>query len=280
MLGAVCGDVIGRPYEFENPVRTKDFQLFTEASRFSDDTVLTDAVAHAAMTGAPYGDALVDFGVRHLAQGFSKGFKAWLLDPERGMGDSYGNGSAMRVSPVAWVARDLGEAIGMARDSALPSHGHPEGIKGAIATAAAVRMAIEGFSQEDIRQRVASLTGYDLDRTVDGIRANYPRFKTTCPDSVPEAIVCALEATSYEDAVRNAVSLGNDADTQAAIAGAIAEPIFGVPAWIEANAVATLPEDIRRVLAQFQDRYAATRDESVARHAERMAREGFGAAVR
>lgn len=264
MLGAICGDVIGRPYEFENPVRTKDFELFTAASRYSDDTILTVAVAHAAMTGAPYVDALVTFGQRHLEQGFSRGFRAWLLDPNRGPGNSYGNGSAMRVSPVAWLARDLKEAIHMAEQSALPSHGHPEGIKGAVATAAAVRLAIEGRTQEEIRRTVADLTGYDLDRTVDGIRADYPRFKTTCPDSVPEAIVCALEAISYEDAVRNAVSLGNDADTQAAIAGAIAEPLFGVPDWIAERALSTLTPDLREVVAAFTERTAAIRSETPA----------------
>lgn len=260
MLGAICGDVIGRPYEFENPVRTKDFELFTEASRYSDDTILTVAVAHAAMTGTPYLAALVSFGQRHLEQGFSKGFKAWLLDPNRGPGDSYGNGSAMRVSAVSWIARDLDEAIRMAEESARPSHGHPEGIKGAVATAAAVRLSIEGKSQEEIRKTVTSLTGYDLDRTVDGIRANYPRFKTTCPDSVPEAIVCALEATSYEDAVRNAVSLGNDADTQAAIAGAIAEPMFGIPEWISERALSTLTADLREVVDRFVERTSYIRE--------------------
>lgn len=259
MLGAICGDVIGRPYEFTHPVRTKDFELFTEESRYSDDTTLTAAVAYATLNGIPYVDALVEFGVRHLDHGFSKGFKAWLLDPDRPAGMSYGNGSAMRVSSVAWLARDLDHAIDLATQSALPSHGHPEGIKGAVATAAAVRLAIEGKPQDEIRRTVSLLTGYDLDRTVDGIRADYPRFKTTCPDSVPEAIVCALEATSYEDAVRNAVSLGNDADTQAAIAGAIAEPIFGIPEWIASKAVATLSHDIKAVLDDFAARTAHMR---------------------
>lgn len=270
MLGAICGDVIGRPYEFENPVRTKDFELFTDASRYSDDTILTVAVGHAAMTGTPYLDTLVSFGQRHLDQGFSKGFRAWLLDPNRGPGNSYGNGSAMRVSAVAWLARDLDEAIWMAEQSALPSHGHPEGIKGAVATAAAVRMAIEGKTREEIRQALAALTGYDLERTVDGIRANYPRFKTTCPDSVPEAIVCALEATSYEDAVRNAVSLGNDADTQAAIAGAIVEPMFGIPEWIAERALSTLSEDLREVVDRFMERTATARVALLDRGSGRM----------
>lgn len=259
MLGAVCGDVIGRPYEFEYPIRTKDFALFRDGSRFSDDTVLTAAVAHAALNGTSYKDALVEFGLRHIEDGFGKGFKAWLLDPMRGQGDSFGNGSAMRVSAIGWLAGSVDEAIRMATESAMPSHSHPEGIKGAIAVAVAVRLAVEGRHNE-IKQVITELTGYDLNRTVDGIRWTYPRFKTTCPDSVPEAIICALEATSFEDAVRNAVSLGNDADTQAAIAGAIVEPKFGIPEDIVMRCTDKLSPDISAVLDQFLDRTKSLRE--------------------
>lgn len=253
MLGAICGDVIGRPYEFEFPVRSKDFELFRHDSRFSDDTVLTSAIAYKLMHGGTYESALVEFGLRHIEDGFGKGFKAWLLDANRQQGDSFGNGSAMRVSPVAWFASSLEEAIEMARESALPSHSHPEGIKGAIAVAAAVRLSIEGRFGE-IRQIVTELTGYDLNRSVDEMRWTIPRFKTTCQESVPEAIICALEATSYEDAVRNAVSLGNDADTQAAIAGAIVEPIFGIPSDISERCLKTLTPDIKEVYDVFVER--------------------------
>lgn len=250
MLGAICGDVIGRPYEFEYPIRSKEFELFRDNSRFSDDTVLTAAIAYAAMSGTSYEDALVEFGLRHIEDGFGKGFKAWLLNSERGQGDSYGNGSAMRVSAIGWLADSVDDAIIMATESAMPSHSHPEGIKGAVAVAVAVRLAVEGRSNE-IKDVVTDLTGYDLDRRVDDIRWNYPRFKTTCPDSVPEAIICALEATSFEDAVRNAVSLGNDADTQAAIAGAIVEPKFGIPDDILQRCVEKLTPDIDAVLSTF-----------------------------
>jgi ADP-ribosylglycohydrolase len=259
MLGAICGDVIGRPYEFEFPTRTKDFDLFRHDSRFSDDTVLTAAVAHRLMHGGSYEQALVDFGMRHIEDGFGKGFKAWLLDSARKQGDSFGNGSAMRVSPVAWFATSLDEAIEMARDSAMPSHSHPEGIKGAVAVAAAVRLSIEGRFGE-IRDIVTKLTaGYDLSRSVDEIRRTVPRFKTTCQESVADAIVCALEATSFEDGIRNAVSLGNDADTQASIAGAILEPYFGVPWEIRSKCVKTLSPDIASVLEDFEDRTAHIR---------------------
>lgn len=252
MLGAIVGDVIGRPYEFARPVRTKDFELFGPDSAASDDSILTCAVAHACMTDEDFGAALVAFGRRHLEVGFSKAFKAWLLDEARPPGMSMGNGSAMRVSPVAWIARDLDHATDLATRSALPSHGHPEGIKGAVAVATSVRLAIEGWDLADIRRKVAADTGYDLSRSVDDIRSDYPRFKTTCPDSVPEALTCAFEAASFEDAIRNAVSLGNDADTQAAIAGAICEPVFGVPEPLAEEALARLPADLLEVFRAFR----------------------------
>lgn len=240
MSGAICGDVIGRPYEFDHPVRTKDFELFADGIRFSDDTVLYLAVAHAAMNGLSYWDTLVEFGRMYEGTGFAKGFTAWVADPNRRQGDSWANGSAMRCGAVAWIARDMQEALQMARDSAMPTHSHEEGVKGALAVVCAIRVGIEGGSRDDIKREVTALTGYDLDRTVDGIRARYPRFQVSCARSVPEAIVCALEAASFEDAIRNAVSLGNDADTQACIAGGLAETFFDVPDTIRTRCLATL----------------------------------------
>lgn len=254
MLGAICGDVIGRPYEFEHPVRTKDFELFVKGSRFSDDTVMTAAIASAVMYGRGYTESMVEFGLRHIEDGYGKGFKAWLLDENRKQGASWGNGSAMRVSAIAWLATDLKQTILFAKQSALPSHASPEGITGAIAAAAAVRLAIEGWEPKDIRAKITELSGYDLSRSVDEIRENYPRFKVSCQESVPEAIICALEATSFEDAVRNAVSLGNDADTQAAIAGSIVEPMFGIPSFIIENSISTLTGDIQAVFDEFINR--------------------------
>lgn len=260
MLGAICGDVIGRPYEFEFPVRSKDFDLFRSNSRFSDDSVLTAAVAHAALTNTSYEQALVEFGMRHIEDGFGKGFKAWLLDENRKQGDSCGNGSGMRVSSIGWIAGSVQEAIDLATKSAMPSHSHPEGIKGAVAVAVAVHLAVTGRS-DDIKSVITNLTGYDLERTVDEIRWTVPRFKTTCQESIPEAIICALEATSYEDAVRNAVSMGNDADTQACIAGAIVEPKFGIPEFIRERAIAVLSPDIANVLEMFIERTSSIRAE-------------------
>lgn len=259
MLGAVCGDVIGRPFEFEGYVLTKEFELFSNKSQFSDDTVMSVAVADAIMNGKGFQTCLVEYGVRHIDGGFGKLFKQWLLDENRKQGTSWGNGSAMRVSACAWLADDVQQTISFARQSALPSHASDEGVKGAVAAALAVRLVLEGWEFKDVRKRITEVVGYNLDRTVDDIRANYPRFKVSCQESVPEAITCALEATSFEDAVRNAVSLGNDSDTQAAIAGSIAEARFGVPKEIAERCVSTLTPDLSAVLDQFLERTAPMR---------------------
>jgi ADP-ribosylglycohydrolase len=256
MLGAICGDVIGRPFEFKGFVLTKDFDLFSDRSQFSDDTVMTAAAADAILNGRSFEECYVEYGRRHIEGGFGGMFKKWLLDDNRVQGQSWGNGSAMRVSAVAWLAGSLDEVIALAEKSALPSHASEEGIKGAVAAAAAVKLAIDGVDFPDIRKRIVSLVGYNLDRSVDQIRENYPRFAVSCQDSVPEAITCALEATSFEDAVRNAVSLGNDSDTQAAIAGSIAEARFGVPQEIADRCVATLTPDLKAILDQFQAKVA------------------------
>jgi ADP-ribosylglycohydrolase len=253
MSGAIIGDVIGRPYEFDHPVRTKDFEFFTPGMRFSDDTILYLAVAHAAMDGLSYWDTLVEFGKRYADIGFAKGFEAWIANEARVRGDSWANGSAMRSGSVAWIARDMQEAIEMATESAMPTHSHPEGVKGARAVACAVRVGIEGGTKEDIRRAVSALTGYDLDRTVDGIRPTYKRFMVHCAKSVPEAIVCALDATSFEDAIRNAVSLGGDADTQALIAGAIAETMFDVPTEMRERCLATLTPHLLEIEGRLAD---------------------------
>lgn len=256
MIGALCGDVIGRPFEFKDFVLRKDFELFSDRSRFSDDTVMTAAVADAVLNGRSFEECYVEYGRRHIEGGFGGMFKKWLLDDNRVQGNSWGNGSAMRVSAIAWLASSLDEVIEIATQSALPSHNSEEGIKGAVAAAVAVKLSLNGVPFDDIRREIVRLTGYNLDRSVDEIRANYPRFAVSCQDSVPEAITCALEATSFEDAVRNAVSLGNDSDTQAAIAGSIAEARFGVPQEIVDRCVATLTPDLKTVLDQFQEKVA------------------------
>jgi ADP-ribosylglycohydrolase len=225
MIGAIAGDIIGSVYE-HNPIKTKDFPLFHPRCRFTDDTVLTVAVADAILTGCPYLEALRDTGRRYPHAGYGGSFIHWLYASEPRPYNSWGNGSAMRVSPVGWAFASEAKVLQEARESAEISHNHPEGIKGAQATALAVYMARTGQGKEQIRSRIVELFGYDLDRSLDGIRPFYA-FDVSCQGTVPESIIAFLESESYEDAVRNAISLGGDSDTLACITGGIAEAFYG-----------------------------------------------------
>ncbi|WP_165247236.1 ADP-ribosylglycohydrolase family protein [Adlercreutzia sp. ZJ141] len=227
MYGAIIGDIAGSRYEFY-PEKTKDMPLFAKGSRFTDDTVLTVAVANALLearkTGVSFKELLVP-EMRRMAlaypdAGYGGRFATWLGSADPSPYGSFGNGSAMRVSPCGLIAVTLEEALDLARASAEVTHDHPEGIKGAQAVAGAVFLAKTGHTKEEIRAFVQD-GYYNLDFTLDEIRAGYG-FDETCQGSVPQAIVAFLEAESYEDAIRGAISLGGDADTQAAIAGSIA----------------------------------------------------------
>lgn len=266
MYGAIAGDIIGSYTEFA-PIKTKDFPLFRRASRFTDDTVMTVALADGLMKTTDIDDeqdvkthlvkSMVNIGRRYPNCGYGGRFFYWVLGPDHSPYNSFGNGSAMRVSPVAWVMgeRPLEDCLRLARWTAEISHNHSEGIKGAMATAGAQHMALNGYDKEDIR---AFLTGpeigYDLTRTLDEIRPTYEHVET-CQDSVPEALTCFLEGTSYEDTVRNAISLGGDADTQAAIAGAVAEAYFGMPTAITSRAVKYLTDDLYKIVLAFDKKY-------------------------
>ena len=254
MLGAIAGDMIGVPWESSGEKR-HDFPLFSEFSRFSDDTVMILAVAHALLEGRGYAEVLRAFGRRYPMVGYGMRFEQWLGDESMGPYDSWGNGGAMRASPIGYAARSVAEALSEAERSAAPTHNHPEGVKGAQAVALAVFLARSGASKNDIRGEVASRTGYDLDRAVADIRPGYT-FDVAAPRSVPEAIICFLDAADFEDAVRNAVSLGGDADTMACIAGAIAEAHWGeVPERIAAEVRARLTPDLVEVLDRFRQRF-------------------------
>ncbi|MFZ5788743.1 MAG: ADP-ribosylglycohydrolase family protein, partial [Acidobacteriota bacterium] len=215
MLGSIAGDVIGAPYEF-NGIKTTDFPLFGRDSVPTDDTVLTCAVAEVLLDGGAYGEALRRWGRRHPGMSWGGRFRQWLFDDRMGPYGSFGNGSAMRVGPVGWARDSVEDVLAEAERTALPSHDHPEGIKGAQATALAVFLARTGVDKQSIREEVAGRFGYDLARTVDRIRPAY-RFDETCQRTVPEAIVAFLDSNSFEHAVRLAVSLGGDADTLACI---------------------------------------------------------------
>lgn len=243
LLGAICGDVVGSSYEaLGEPCF--DAPLFTPNSRPTDDTILTCAVAEAVLLDGPFAPSLRRWALRHLMAGYGQGFEAWMHDPTAGPYGSSGNGSAMRVSAIGLAGWSLERTLDVATRSAECTHNHPEGIQGARAVAAAVWLARQQVSRTEIRSRVAELSGYALDRSLDRIRPDYG-WSASCRDSVPEAITCFLEADDYEHALRNVLSLGGDTDTQCAIAGAIAAAYWGgVPRAIADEAVRRLPVDV------------------------------------
>ena len=228
MLGAIIGDTVGSIYEW-NSIKTKDFEFFDRRGDFTDDTVCTAAVADILLYDLPPAALMQAWCRRHPGRGYGGRFRKWIrVDAPESYG-SYGNGAAMRVSPAAFLHRDDLEAALTASDKVTAiTHDHPEGMKGARATTHAIWLAYQGENAENIRTTISAVYGYNLCRTVDEIRPDY-HFNETCQGTVPEAITCALESESFEDAVRNAVSLGGDADTLAAIAGPIAEAMHGIP---------------------------------------------------
>ena len=260
MLGAVAGDVIGSVWETEAFKSPHFYPLIGEDCRPTDDSVLTGAVAEALLTDGDYAAHLRAFARRHPRAGYGGNFRRWFLTPDAGPYGSWGNGSAMRVSPVGWAFDTEAEVLDEARRSAVVTHSHPRGVAGAQAVALAVLLARQGAAKETIREEIAGRFDYDLTRTLAEIRPRYC-FDVSCDGSVPEAFLAFLEADDYESAVRNAVSLGGDADTQAAIAGAVAGPFFqrqtgtGVPAEIAAAVRGRLPDDLADVLDRFAGRY-------------------------
>ncbi|KJR96423.1 MAG: crystallin [Desulfobulbaceae bacterium BRH_c16a] len=225
MIGAIAGDIIGSVYEAHS-IKTKEFSLFHPNCRFTDDTVLTIAVAQAILTDGDYRRWVREIGRRHPNAGYGGTFIHWLLFSDSEPYNSWGNGSAMRVSPVGWAFDNVDTVLQQAARSAEISHNHPEGIKGAQAVALAVFLARTTRDKALIKKEVATRFNYDLNRTIDGIRPAYT-FDISCQGTVPEAVIAFLEADSYEDAVRNAISLGGDSDTLACITGAIAEAYYG-----------------------------------------------------
>jgi ADP-ribosyl-[dinitrogen reductase] hydrolase len=262
VLGAIAGDIIGSAWE-ANGEKRYAFPLFTEHSRFTDDTAMTVAVAHAILTDGDYAKAMRAVGRRHPLVGYGQRFQDWLFDASMGPYGSYGNGAAMRTSPVAEAARSLDEALSEAQRCAALTHDHPDGVTGAQAVAMAVFLARSGAGKDSIRREVASRFAYDLNRRLADVRPGYS-WDLAASRSVPEAILCFLEAESYEAAVRNAVSLGGDADTMACIAGAIAEAHWGaVPASIARPVRDRLPDEFTRVLEAFEARFPQPRPSPV-----------------
>ena len=250
MLGAITGDIVGSIYEHRN-IKTKDFLFFDPRCMFTDDTVCTVAVADCLMADGDFDEYLRRYVQKHPNRGYGGMFRRWAMS-DSGPYNSWGNGSAMRVSPVAHVARDEHELLDLAERSSSVTHNHPSAVAGAQAVALTMWMAKTGADAITIRREVADRFEYDLSQTVDEIRPRY-RFDVSCAGTVPQAITCALEGTDYEDAVRNAISIGGDSDTIACITGGIAEVMFGVPMEVGDKSRGYLSDGLIEVLDRFSE---------------------------
>lgn len=263
IIGAICGDIIGSTREF-NPIKSKKFELIPENSVFTDDSVLTLAVASWLLNDKNHSKNVLIKEIKNLCNdfpyiGYGGRFNNWIRSNDTLAYNSWGNGSAMRVSPVSWVADSLEEAENLAKISAEVTHNHPEGIKGAMATASSIFLARNGENKEDIKNYVETRYGYNLSRKLDEIRPNY-RFEVSCQKSVPESIICFLESDSYEDTVRNAVSLGGDADTQAAIGGSVASAYYDVPFDIANECMYKLDDNLLNILETFNSTFIKNKE--------------------
>ena len=250
MIGAIIGDIVGSVYEWHN-IKTKEFPLFRDDCFFTDDTVMTIAVAEGLMNGGrqdDFIDAMQKYGKMYPDADYGVKFRAWLLLDVRVPYHSWGNGSAMRTAAIGWRFDSLEETRKMAALAAGVTHDHPEGIKRAESTAAAIFLARMGQSKEEIKGYIEREFGYNLSHTLDEIRPTY-QFNESCQDTVPQAIVAFLESTDFEDAIRNAISLGGD--SVAAITGSIAEAAYGMPEWMHDKAWEYLDEPLRDVLLRW-----------------------------
>lgn len=253
MLGAIAGDIVGSVHEWER-TKKKDFPLFVPQSTFTDDSVLTVAVAEWILTHQDLVDLFHDYTNRYPDRGYGGMYRHWIVTGSREPYNSFGNGAAMRVSPVGFAFDTLEEVLHWAERSAAVTHSHPEGIRGAQATAAAVFWARHVREKAHIRARLATRFGYDLGFTLDEIRPTYS-FNETCQETVPQALVAFLESTSYEDAIRNAISLGGDADTLACITGGVAEAYYGIPEELARECLNRLDPRLAGIVKRFQARY-------------------------
>ena len=257
MTGAIIGDIVGSRFEFDN-YKSKDFTLFTPRSFFTDDTVMTLAVAQALSKYKEITDyeafkrtlikCMHDLGSNYMDCGYGGRFYSWIKSKSTLPYNSYGNGSAMRVSPVGRYAKSLSEAERLAKATAEVTHNHPEGIKGAVSVAGAIYLARTGSTMEQIKEYVKGY--YTIDFTLDEIRPEYS-FNETCQGTVPQAFQAFFEATSFEDAIRNAISIGGDSDTLAAITGSVAEAFFGIDDSLEATAISYLDNRLKNIYNKF-----------------------------
>lgn len=259
MYGAILGDMIGAPYEFDQGDKSKEFPLFIPASEFTDDSVMTLAVAEALMDTKDGDDdtiraavirSMQKWGQKYPYAGYGGNFSGWLHSKDPQPYGSFGNGSAMRVSSVGWLYSTLERTRHVARLTAEVTHNHPEGIKGAEATACIIFLARQGCTKDEIREFIVQEIGYNLSRTCDDIRPTYHHVES-CQETVPEAITAFLEGTFFEDVIRTAVSLGGDCDTLTCIAGSMAEAYYGVPTELKEECRKRLSKDLLEILDRF-----------------------------
>ena len=254
ILGAIAGDIIGSVYEFDN-IKTVDFELFNDESKFTDDSVLTVATMDVLLNKTGYAEVYQRYGRAYPHRGYGSNFKDWIDSDNPKPYNSWGNGSAMRVSPVGWYCNTMEDVLAEAKRSAVVTHNHAEGVKGAQAAAAAVFLARTGKSKAEIKTFIAGSFGYDLDRKLDDIRPDYT-FDVSCQGSAPEAIIAFLESTDFESAIRLAVSIGGDSDTIACITGGIAEAFYQeIPPVIVANVLRILPKPMCKLIEDFSAKY-------------------------
>jgi len=254
MIGAIAGDIIGSVFEF-NPIKSTDFPLFSKYSNFTDDTVLTIAVADCILNGKEYTPTIKEYGQAFPHAGYGGMFRHWLSSDNYEPYNSFGNGSAMRVSPVGFAFANLEEVLREAEKSAAVTHNHPEGIKGARAIAASIFLARSGEIKEQILRYIEDTFGYNLHQTLDEIRPEY-RFDETCQGSVPQAIIAFLESSDYEDAIRKAISLGGDSDTLACMTGGIAQAYYKqIPDYITERVRELLNPEMLEIVNEFNEKY-------------------------
>jgi ADP-ribosyl-[dinitrogen reductase] hydrolase len=253
MLGSIAGDIIGSVYEWDR-IKTTDFPLFQDKCNYTDDSVLTIATAYSILNNTSYAQSYKDFSRRYPGRGYGGSFQGWIMSDTLEPYNSWGNGSAMRVSPVGFAFETVEEVLEQAKQSAEVTHNHPEGIKGAQATALSIFLARKGNDKETIRKEITERFNYNLNRTVDEIRPDYD-FDVSCQGTVPEAIVAFLDSDDYEHSIRLAVSLGGDSDTLACITGGIAEAYYkGVPEHILNETMKIIPAEFIEILDRFKKR--------------------------
>lgn len=249
MFGAIIGDIVGSVYEFNN-VKRKDFPFWTPTSHITDDTICTIAVADIVVNRKDPVQTMQDW-CRRYPIGYAKRFQEWVDSPNPMPYESWGNGAVMRISPVGFAFSDMNQAYQTADKITQMTHNHHDSVQAVHAYLTTMDLVKKGIQPSEIKKRIQNQYQYDMSRSVDEIRAHYDKFYVRCAKSVPEAIICALDATSFEDGIRNAVSLGGDSDTLACMAGAIAELRFGVPPEMQQKALTYLDNDMKNVLNQL-----------------------------